>query len=172
MEIEYWKDRQVEPISGLKVHYSTKEMDELLYKINDILYFFKNLPVLPNARNYLKDKITETGKALKELSFTCNDKKIDRRNEILERLRELYNRVNVGVTYPPTAEYEKLVTKMNKYLTAKYLKDKNEGNLTEENQWKWIKNLKMYAEVYPVCANVESVQNELLDSFKIKNTFA
>lgn len=168
---EKWLYRDVKPISKLKNHYSTKEMEKLLYDINDILYFFQNLPVLPQARDYLKQKITETGTELKKLSFTVGDKKKDRQNEILERLREIYNKVNKGVEYYHNPKYTKIVESTNKYLTALYLKDKNEGNLTEEKQWDWIRRLKLFSTVYPVCKNVESVQTELLNNFKITYTF-
>ena len=169
--IEKWSDRQVEPIKGLKVHYSTKEMDDILYRINDILYLFKNLPVLPEARTFLKEKITEAGTELKKLSFTLYDKKIERKNEILSRLRDLYSKVNESSFYPSTDEYQKIVDKTNKYLTALYIKDKKEDNLTEDKQIEWIKKLKLFASVYPACKNLESVQTELLQNFRILSNF-
>lgn len=171
LPIEKWSDRQVEPIKGLKVHYTTKEMDDILYRINDILYLFKNLPVLPEARTFLKEKITEAGTELKKLSFTLYDKKIERKNEILSRLRDLYSKVNESSFYPSADEYKQIVDKTNKYLTALYIKDKKEDNLTEDKQIEWIKKLKLFASVYPACKNLESVQTELLQNFRILSNF-
>ena len=168
--VETWKNRNVTPIKGLKVHFTTKEMDELLYKINDILFIFSNLPIIPQSRVYLREKIIETGKELKKLSFTFGDYKIDRKNEILTRLRELYDRVEQSVILG-TDEYQIYVAKANSYLTAVYLKDKKEGNLTVEKQLDWIRKIKIFSTVYPVCKNLESVQNELLNNFKIVNNY-
>lgn len=165
-----WGERNVSPITKLKSHYTTSEMDALLYDINDLLYFLKNLYVTPQSRVYLRDKITETGQQLKQLSFTRDDKKIERRNEILERLRELYVKVNATV-YLPTYQYQEVVEKMNKYLTALYLKDKKENLLTEKKRLDWIRKLKVFANIYPVMQNLESVQEELLNYFKITNNF-
>ncbi|MBQ3414501.1 MAG: hypothetical protein IJH39_03970, partial [Clostridia bacterium] len=142
---EKWVDREVGPITKLKTHYTTTEMDGILYEINDILYFLKNLYVTPQSRVFLRDRITEAGKQLKQLSFTREDKKAERRDEIVERLRELYTKANATV-HLPTVEYQEVVEKMNKYLTALYLKDKNEGNLTEKKRLDWIRRLKLFAE--------------------------
>ncbi len=170
--VETWKNRNVTPIKGLKVHFTTKEMEDLLFKINDILYIFSNLPVIAQSRTFLKDKITETGKALKNLSFTVGDYKIDRKNEILNRLRELYENIEHTVSFGfNTDAYQASVVKANSYMTALFLKDKKEGNLTVEKQLDWIRKIKIFSEVYPVCKNLESVQNELLNNFKVVNNY-
>ena len=163
-----WKDIEVRPISNLKEKCSSKELDEILYRINDILYFITNFYVTDESKEFLKKELVKAGTAIKKLSFTREDKKILRKNEILERLRKMYS--NVECSYNPFLT-ETHMKKMCDYLTALFLKEKKNDELTEERKIEWIKRIKMFSKCYVVYKNVEGVQNELLKYFEVKSEF-
>ena len=59
-------DIGVEPIK-LENHYSNQQIDIILYDINDILYFFRNLYLNWDARKMIQDKLTVSADKLKQI---------------------------------------------------------------------------------------------------------
>ena len=121
-----YKDNGVTPLTGLKEHNTNKEIEAVLTNINNELYFFSNLPVNFRSQQCLLEKVTEAGKQLNTISITRESKQLNRRKEIVEKLRELYTTLK-HLSYPNENEIPESVTKANKCLVAVYLKEKKDG---------------------------------------------
>lgn len=160
-----YKDNKITPITGLKEHNTNKEIEAVLSNINSELYFFSNLPVNYRSQQYLLEKVTEAGKQLNTISITRETKQLNRRKEILEKLRELYTTLK-HLSYPKENEIPESVTKANKYLVAVYLKEKKEG-LDLDTTLKWVKKIYRFSKFYEVTESLENVQNELLKSLRV-----
>ena len=160
-------DYQVTPIKPSS-KYSNKEMDDLLFDINEVLYFFRNLYINEKARDYLLKKIESTGKKLQQVTITVGDAKLQRRQEILGDLRIIYNSIKKA-TFNQVVDDDLLpeVEKMNGYICAMVLKDKRENQLTVDKRLEWLKHINRFSRFYPVLENVKSINNEILESFKL-----
>lgn len=160
------KDIDVMPIK-LVNKYSTKELNELYLKINELLYFYSTLYITPKTQAYLINKIVEYGKQLKNITWPMN--KGERKNELRTKLGIVYKALS---SYYPTETYERIQSvenNMNKYITSKFLKDKQNG-MTDDIAFKYIKTIRQFAITYKVASNLISVQNECLDYLKVKET--
>ena len=160
-----YKDNGVTPLTGLKEHNTNKEIEAVLTNINNELYFFSNLPVNFRSQQCLLEKVTEAGKQLNTISITRESKQLNRRKEIVEKLRELYTTLK-HLSYPNENEIPESVTKANKYLVAVYLKEKKEG-LDLDTTLKWVKKIYRFSKFYEVTESLENVQNELLKSLRV-----
>ena len=69
--VKLGKDIDVMPIK-LVNKYSTKELNELYLKINELLYFYSTLYITPKTQAYLINKIVEYGKQLKNITWPMN----------------------------------------------------------------------------------------------------
>lgn len=159
------KDWNIKPIANLKNKNTNKEIEEILYDINDKLYFFNNLYINSKGRMYLLNLFKDSADKLNKLSFTRESKQIDRKNEILDRLRELYKTVSNIPSYDDEY-FNKLVQNMGKFKMALFIKEKNAG-LTEENIFKWIRYNKLFYDIYGFDNNIKSIQEELLKKFLV-----
>lgn len=160
------KDIGISPIQ-LKEKYSNKEIDQVLYNINDLLYFFCTLYINTKALSYIINKLIEYGNDLNNINnFTVGDKKIDRKKELQSKMRELYKKLKSESLNIHNDEYfNNLVEKMGKYRLSRFLKDKQNG-LTDEQIWKYIKDNKIFYEVYGQDKSVKSIQDELLRKYE------
>lgn len=155
----------VEPITNLKNKYSNYGIDKALYDINDTLYFFKNLYITSKAKKYLMEKITAVATELNNLEL--EEKKKARRNEIVDRLREIYK----GVSKQPNMDDErfpKLVGDMGKFRLAIFLKDKENDRLNKNLTIKYLYENLLFTQIYGKEEHVQSIQKELLNNFDIK----
>lgn len=157
------KELGIYPIH-LENKYSNKEIDTVLYKLNDLLYFFCTLYINTKALSYIINKLIEYGNDLNNINdFTVGDKKIDRKKELQSKMRELY--MNLKHQSIHNDEYfGNLIEKMGKYRLSRFLKDKQNG-LTDEQIWKYIRENKMFYEVYGQDKSVKSIQDELLKQY-------
>lgn len=157
------KDIGISPIH-LKEKYSNKEIDQVLYNINDVLYFFNTLYINSKARQYIMDKLVEYGNDLNNINnFTVGDKKIERKKELLKKMRELYSSLKSNYIFDDEY-FNNLVEKMGKYRLSRFIKDKQNG-LTDEQIWKYIRENKIFYEVYGQDKSVKSIQDELLKQY-------
>ena len=109
-------------------------------------------------------KLTEYGTELNSINnFTVGDKKIDRKKELLSKMRNLYSSLK-STTIHNDEYFYLLVEKMGKYRLSKFIKDKETG-LTDEQTWKYLKENKIFSEVYGVDKSVKSIQDEILKLF-------
>ena len=157
------KEIGILPISGLKNKNKTTELYQLLYDINDFLYFFSNLYISYSVKEHILQQLTEYAVKFKELDIDGNSKSNDTREEILFILRGCYKELKKYQYDDIKENTVDTFNKMCKYLVALYLKDKN--TLTIDDKLKWIKKIKLYSEFYPISNSLESVQNELLEEF-------
>ena len=159
------KQLGISPIH-LTEKYSNKEIDAVLYKVNDILYFFNTLYISMEAKTYILNKLKEYGNDLNNVNnFTVGDRKIDRKKELLSKMREIYS--SLKHTSIHNDEYfSNLIEKMGKYRLSRFLKDKESG-LTDEQIWKWIKENKLFTDIYGQDKSVKSIQDELLKPYTI-----
>lgn len=159
------KDLGISPIH-LENKYSNKEIDAVFYKVNDLLYFFCTLYISMEAKTYVIKKLIEYGNELNNINnFTVGDRKIDRKKELLSKMRELYTNLKHNHIHNDDF-FSDLVKSMGKYRLSKFLKDKEEG-LTDEQIWKWIKENKIFTDVYGLDKSVKSIQDELLKPYTI-----
>ena len=156
------KDYGITPIK-LENKYSTKEMDEILKDINDVLYFFSYLFIGKSAREYILNKLEDAGKKLNNYSPPIP--KAQRKKELLEKLRELYRNVKKILPYD-SPNFNNLELKMSGFLVAKFVKQKQQG-LTVDDKLYWLKTINTFSQVYTPSESLISVNNELLNYFKI-----
>lgn len=157
------KDIGISPIH-LKEKYSNKEIDQVLYNINDVLYFFNTLYINSKARQYIMDKLIEYGNDLNNINnFTVGDKKIDRKKELLSKMRELYSSLKSNIIFDDEY-FSNLVEKMGKYRLSRFIKDKESGKVDE---WKYIQENKLFVDVYGKNHSVKSIQDELFNKYSI-----
>lgn len=160
------KDIDVTPIK-LENKYSTKELNELYLMINELLYFYSTLYITPTTKSYLIDKIVEYGNQLKNITWPMNKGK--RKDELRTKLGVIYKSL---LSYYPNDTSDRIWSiefNMNKYITSKFLKDKQNG-MTDDIAFKYIKTIRQFATTYKVASNLISVQNECLDYLKVKET--
>lgn len=161
----------ITPIKGINVRNSCKEIEEILYDINDKLYFFSTLYISNKVKNYILEEIEKAGNKLKNLSLPLASKSIEKKKEIINKLRESYVKIREYNDYDSIKDNMSKEEKMSAYFVARFIKDKNEGLLTVEKRLKWIKDIKFYSNFYCISSSLESVQKELLDYFLVKKSF-
>lgn len=154
------KDWNIKPISKLNFKQSNEEIDKILYDVNDKLYFFNSLYMNSTGRTYLLNLLKDSGEKLKTIN-----KNVERRNEILNRLRDLYKDV-LNIPLINDEYFSELVKKMGEYKMSLFIKDKKTG-LTDENIYKWLKYNRLFYEIYGYNSSIESIQRELLKKFLV-----
>ena len=160
------KDIEVKPIK-LENKYSTKELNDIYTKVNELLYFYSTLYITTKAKQYIIKRIVEWGNELKDIVWPMSKGK--RREELRNKMGVIYKAL---VQYNPNEDKDKEIAiefNMNKYLTSRFIYDKQNG-MTEEIAFKWIKTIRQFAQTNRVDNNLISVQNECLDWLKVKET--
>ena len=166
MEIKRLKDLGVNPIK-LDNKYGNKEIDNILHKANDLLFFFNLLYITDTAKTYIQSQIKILGTDLKNVSMSMAQKSSSRKEELRTKLLDIYQKLN-GY-YPPSdndINVVSIVEKMNRMQVAMFLKEKKEG-LDNEKKFEWLRKIQMFSNAYDVSDGLKSVNNEILDSFKI-----
>lgn len=163
-------DIGVEPIK-LENHHSNQQIDIILYDINDILYFFRNLYLNWDARKMIQDKLTVSADKLKQISFPlAKSKELNaRRNEILEKMRAIYQNLK-KVSVASDANWDNIVENMGKFKLSQFIKQKKDAinGLTPVSKHKWLEDNLLFTKVYGYNESIESIQNELIKSYRIK----
>lgn len=166
MEIKRLKDLGVNPIK-LDSKYGNKEIDNILHKANDLLYFFNLLYITDTAKTYIQSQIKVLGTDLKNVSISMAQKSSSRKEELRIKLLDIYQKLN---SYNPPSDNDinvvSIVEKMNRMQVAMFLKEKKEG-LDNEKKFEWLKKIQMFSNAYDVSDGLKSVNNEILNSFKI-----
>lgn len=166
MEIKRLKDLGINPIK-LDNKYGNKEIDNILHKANDLLYFFNLLYITDTAKAYIQSQIKILGTELKNVSMSMAQKSSSRKEELRTKLLDIYQKLN---SYNPPSDNDinvvSIVEKMNRMQVAMFLKEKKEG-LDNEKKFEWLRKIQMFSNAYDVSDGLKSVNNEILDSFKI-----
>lgn len=166
MSYSLGKDIGIAPIK-LENKYSTKELNEIHLKVNELLYFYSTLFITDKAKEYLLEKIVQLGNELKTIDWPLSKGK--RKEELRAKLGEVYKSL---LNYKTNGDKDRLYmieSNMNKYLTSRFLKDKN-LLLTDDVAFKWIKIIRQFALTYRVDSNLVGVQNECLEWLIVKKT--
>lgn len=166
MSYSLGKDIGIAPIK-LENKYSTKELNQIHLKVNELLYFYSTLFITDKAKEYLLEKIVQLGNELKTIDWPLSKGK--RKEELRAKLGEVYKSL---LNYKTNGDKDRLYmieSNMNKYLTSRFLKDKK-LLLTDDVAFKWIKIIRQFALTYRVDSNLVSVQNECLEWLKVKKT--
>lgn len=164
MSYSIGKDIGITPIK-LENKYSTKELNEIHLKANELFYFYSTLYITPFVKTYLLEKIVQLGNELKSIDWPLAKGK--RKEEFRTKLGEIYKSL---LKYYPDGDKKEIEEKMNKYLTSRFLKEKKENRFTEDIAFKWIKIIRQFALTYSVDSNLVGVQNECLEWLKVKQT--
>ena len=166
MEIKRLKDLGINPIK-LDSKYGNKEIDNILHKANDLLFFFNLLYITDTAKAYIQSKIKVLGTDLKNVSMPIAQKLSSRKEELKTKLLDIYQKLN---SYNPPSDNDinvvSIVEKMNRMQVAMFLKEKKEG-LDNEKKFEWLRKIQMFSNAYDVSDGLKSVNNEILGSFKI-----
>lgn len=166
MEIKRLKDLGINPIK-LDSKYGNKEIDNILHKANDLLYFFNLLYITDTAKTYIQSQIKVLGTDLKNVSMSITQKSSSRKEELRTKLLDIYQKLN---SYNPPSDNDinvvGIVEKMNRMQVAMFLKEKKEG-LDNEKKFEWLRKIQMFSNAYDVSDGLKSVNNEILGSFKI-----
>ena len=166
MEIKRLKDLGINPIK-LDSKYGNNEIDNILHKANDLLYFFNLLYITETAKAYIQSQIKILGTDLKNVSMSMAQKSSSRKEELRTKLLDIYQKLNSY--YPPSdndINVVDIVEKMNRMQVAMFLKEKKEG-LDNEKKFEWLRKIQMFSNAYDVSDGLKSVNNEILGSFKI-----
>lgn len=167
MSYSLGKDIGLVPIK-LENKYSTKELNEIHLKANELLYFYSTLYITDKAKEYLINKIIELGNELKSIDWPLSKGK--RKEEFRTKLGIIYKSL---LNYKTNGDKDRLYmieSNMNKYLTSRFLKEKKENRFTEDIAFKWIKIIRQFALTYRVDINLVGVQDECLEWLKVKMT--
>ena len=166
MEIKRLKDLGINPIK-LDSKYGNNEIDNILHKANDLLYFFNLLYITDTAKTYIQSQIKILGTDLKNVSMSLSQKSSSRKEELRTKLLDIYQKLN---SYNPPSDNDinvvGIVEKMNRMQVAMFLKEKKEG-LDNEKKFEWLRKIQMFSNAYDVSEGLKSVNKEILDSFKI-----
>lgn len=166
MEIKRLKDLGINPIK-LDSKYGNKEIDNILHKANDLLFFFNLLYITDTAKSYIQSHIKVWGTDLKNVSMSMAQKSSSRKEELRTKLLDIYQKLN---SYNPPSDNDinvvGIVEKMNRMQVAMFLKEKKEG-LDNEKKFEWLRKIQMFSNAYDVSDGLKSVNNEILGSFKI-----
>lgn len=166
MELKRLKDLGINPIK-LDSKYGNKEIDNILHKANDLLYFFNLLYITDTAKTYIQSQIKILGTDLKNVSMSMAQKSSSRKEELRTKLLDIYQKLN---SYNPPSDNDinvvGIVEKMNRMQVAMFLKEKKEG-LDNEKKFEWLRKIQMFSNAYDVSDGLKSVNNEILNSFKI-----
>lgn len=166
MELKKLKDLGINPIK-LDSKYGNKEIDNILHKANDLLFFFNLLYITDTAKTYIQSQIKILGTDLKNVSMSLAQKSSSRKEELRTKLLDIYQKLN---SYNPPSDNDinvvGIVEKMNRMQVAMFLKEKKEG-LDNEKKFEWLRKIQMFSNAYDVSDGLKSVNNEILDSFKI-----
>lgn len=166
MELKKLKDLGINPIK-LDSKYGNKEIDNILHKANDLLFFFNLLYITDTAKTYIQSQIKILGTDLKNVSMSLAQKSSSRKEELRTKLLDIYQKLN---SYNPPSDNDinvvGTVEKMNRMQVAMFLKEKKEG-LDNEKKFEWLRKIQMFSNAYDVSDGLKSVNNEILDSFKI-----
>ena len=166
MEIKRLKDLGINPIK-LDSKYGNKEIDNILHKANDLLYFFNLLYITDTAKTYIQSQIKILGTDLKDVSMSMAQKSSSRKEELRTKLLDIYQKLN---SYNPPSDNDinvvGIVEKMNRMQVAMFLKEKKEG-LDNEKKFEWLRKIQMFSNAYDVSDGLKSVNNEILGSFNI-----
>lgn len=167
MELKRLKDLGISPIK-LDNKYGNKDIDNILHKANDLLYFFNLLYITETAKAYIQNQIKILGTDLKNVSMSMAQKSSSRKDELRTKLLDIYQKLN---SYCPPSDNDinvvNAVEKMNRMQVAMYLKQKKETIMTDEDRFEWIRKIKMFSKAYDADKSLISVMNEILDSFRI-----
>lgn len=158
------KDLGISPLK-FSNKYSTKELEELIKKLQDILYFFSTLYITQKAKDYLLEKLIEIGKATNDIVWPIEKGK--RKEELRKKLTELYYSIK---NYCPTNDYSKTCVfewKMNQYLTSRFINEKKVAGMTDDFAIKWIKLIKQFFRIYGVNKCLKSCYDECLKHLNV-----
>ena len=167
MEIKRLKDLGILPIK-LENKNDNKDIDSILHKANDLLYFFNLLYITETAKAYIQSQIKVLGTDLKNVSMSISQKSSSRKEELRTKLLDIYQKLNSY--YPPSdndINVVGIVEKMNRMQVAMYLKQKKETNMTDEDKFEWLRKIQMFSKAYDVSDGLKSVNNEILNSYRI-----
>jgi len=166
MEIKRLKDLGINPIK-LENKYGNKEVDDILHKANDLLFFFNLLYITETAKAYIQSQIKILGTDLKNINIQMAQKSSSRKDELRAKLLDIYQKLNSY--YPPSDNdiyVVGIVEKMNRMKVAMYIKEKKEG-LDDEKKFEWIRKIQMFSKAYDISDGLKSVNKEILDSYRI-----
>ena len=144
--------------------YSNKNIDAILEKINDSLYFFCFLFINNKAKNYMLLQFAELGKELSNVPIQrANDGQSKRQNEILNTLRSYYTTLK---GYCPDDDAN-TITKMNQFLVSQFVREKKECAKDERFYYEWLLKTKKFSQFYETTESLNNVNSECLNYFKI-----
>ncbi len=158
-----------------KNHPTTKQLEDLIYELNDMLYFFSKRYINQYAQNYILRHLTDIGLYMKAIPEKGCTKWNARRDEALAQMRKIYKSVKSHIC-GSDKDSEWLMEKMAKYNLSLFLKakenycgvqgipEKMRINMLKDN----LKLLQIYFQDFPyrVYGNIlAGMQKEILDSF-------
>lgn len=156
--MELGKTVGISPIR-LDNKYSIKEIDEILYDINDTLYFFCNKYINKKAKDYIKEKVTVLGKKLNNVA--TNGDRTKRKAELLDKMRNVYSALS---KYAPDDNPQQ-VANMCKFILAMYIKNKE--TMSEEDMFKILKDNVLFTNIYGFSDKIDSIQREILKKYQL-----
>lgn len=151
---------------------SCQELEDLIYKMNDIIYFFSRKIINKTARSYILTEFEKIGTKAKDLADS------PRKEEMLAALRHYYKVVRNAEIGEDNAEQ---ITKLIAYGIAKSIKVKNEKRDAEKQLTEnrmifdlYIKPIynsefsKSIPNIRTFCALQKELQEMLVDKYTFK----
>lgn len=147
------QDLKIEPIKFKDHNKKDQKLEELIYQMNDILYFFSRKIISKTARCYILKEFEHIGTNAKELEDS------PRKEEMLTALRHYYKVIRSAEVGEDNIEQ---YTKLLAYAIAKSIKAKNDKYELEKQLAENRKIFDLYIKpIYgtDICKNIPNVKN-------------
>lgn len=145
----------------LESKWSTKEVEEIVRKVNELLYFFRWCLITPKVKTFIDGRLVKYCNEAQAIPISQGDQKVKKRNELVSKLMALQVRLSsYQPDNDPTAD-----ERACKYQVGAYLRQKD--GMTTEDRLALIRKFKVFSTFYKPTTSLQSVQRELLDAFVI-----
>lgn len=158
----------VQPVK-FENHRSNDELDKIIYKVQDLLYFYATKEIVYTAKSDILLRLERYAKEVKAVE--CDEKVQPRKDELLTNMRKIFKSVRNYEVHPYKKEDVETVQKLIQYLIAKSIKAKTGDMDTivkqmEENRKAYKIYVKPYLDaklgVTLYTGNIIKIQNELI----------
>lgn len=157
--VKIGKDLGLVPIK-FQSKWTVKEVEEVIKSFGDLLHFFCYKPITAKVKAFILQRIADSQTKVGKVYIAPGDPKAKKRDEFLWYLSQYRNSL---LAYQPADDVTADV-RASKFLVSRYLRRKSEMKAAEKLTL--IQELKTFSHFYKPTSSLQSVQNELLESFK------
>lgn len=158
--LELGKNVGVRPLK-FETHQSHKTLDGVIYRANDLLYFFANCYITPKVKTFILGRFAKMRDEAKSLYL--NGPSDRRRNEFIDKLYDVGRSLNAYTPSTDEREIQNACDRMCKFRVARYLKERD--GMTMDQKIELMKTNLTFSKFYPVSQSMQRMQTELTSMF-------